>query len=854
MPCYPSSVSRILLVAYSLRNASETHKRRSFERRVLVLNAFWVVVVLIIVARLIELQLVRGSEYSAAAQAQHFGGVVLPAKRGEVLGVNSKTGETNIFATNTTLDLVYVDPLITDDPAAAAGTLSQILLTPEFHDACSQGLDSCPRELIPFYSAAFDPLQQLKIRQSGAILEPLPPGQLPASILKLPNLVQARDSFAHDIERRISEKRVTFAPIKYGATKLEMTAAEKLDIPGVTVSRGQSLISADPEEINQSLADEFAGKLAGALQMDAKVIRPLLHTRPLRYIEIMRRLPLALSRKILEAKTASAKEELAKVQKDPKRNVADLNYPLRGIALIPEHWRFYPDTTIASHVIGFLNTNQEAQYGIERTYDPQLRGKEGLINTVSDPKGGQILRPEQTIVDPQDGDSVVLTLDRTIQKEVETVLDKAVKTSKATSGQAIVMDPYTGRVLAMANAPLFNSNDYSLVNQKEPISIDANNQQKIVVEVFNPETHARVVKDYKDHVLTASGRQLLPPKVRKTLEDLEQLYTLQDLARYYQYIGVNTRREIFATDRPDVWLKFKNDLGIGAYLNRTIQEIYEPGSVMKPLNMAIAIDQGEVTPYDTYDDFGTVQVDDYQIDNNDHHHYGHVTMTNCLEFSINTCMTSVSARLGPKLFYSELQRFGFGQITNIELEDELPGEVRPWREWSRSLLATTAFGQGISVTPMQIITAWSALANGGKLMRPTIIDRIIHADGTVEKTEPHLVDQVITPAASDTITAMLVSSATRGFAKSGRPSGYRIAAKTGTSQIAGPGGKYETGTGATFATYAGYAPVDHPRFVVLVKIDRPKVGIQGATVAGPIFKEIAAFLFNYYGLPPDGPK
>ena len=167
------------------------------------------------------------------------------------------------------------------------------------------------------------------------------------------------------------------------------------------------------------------------------------------------------------------------------------------------------------------------------------------------------------------------------------------------------------------------------------------------------------------------------------------------------------------------------------------------------------------------------------------------------------------------------------------------------------MLATTAFGQGLSATPLQVITAWAALANSGKLLRPTIIDSVMHPDGTVDKTEPRVPDQVIKPQASETITAMLTSSTKLGFAKSGKVPGYRIAGKTGTSQIAGPGGKYESGTGSTVATYAGFAPIEHPRFVVLVKIDRPKAAIHGATAAAPVFKDIAAFLFKYYGIPPD---
>lgn len=837
----------------SLRS-TETRKKQSLLRRMLIVHGILLVFVLVIVARLMELQVFRGGEYRAVAQAQHYGGVKLPAKRGEIFALSSRTGERNILATNTTLDLLYVDPLITSRPTQTAEILADLLLTEEFHKACTEGSEDCPKELVPFYASAFDPLVRFNLLHSGALLEPVPVGApLPPSVLRLPDLAEARRLFARDVERRISEKRVTFVPLRYGATKVEMAAVGSLQIPGITVSESEKLISANPEEVQQSRIGSIARALGVALQTDASSIADLLVSRPLRYVAIMRRLPPALSLKVKEAQLQEYRDATAAArQVTGKQRVAEVDYDLRGVALLPEHWRYYPDGTVASHVVGFLNATQDPQYGVERTFHPQLRGQEGLINAVSDPNGGQILTSEQTIITPKDGDSLVLTIDRAIQKEAEARLADAVKKYRADSGQAIVMDPFTGRILAMANAPLFDSNAYTVVYEKEPIPIDPAARKNIVVEVFDPVTKERVVKAYIDSVFTTEGRALLTDKTRKAIERLEKLYDLKDLTRYYRFVGRNLSEEVFPTSRPDVWLKYKNTVGVGAYLNRTIQEIYEPGSVMKPVIMAIALDQGEVTPGDTYDDTGTVQVDEYKIDNNDHKHYGRVTMVNCLEFSINTCMTSISFKLGQKLLDRMIERFGFGKITGIELEDELPGEVRTWREWSRTLLATTAFGQGFSATPLQVITAWAALANGGKLLKPTIIDRILHADGTEDVTLPHVLDQVITKQAAETITAMLESSATKGFAKTGRVSGYRIAAKTGTSQIAGPGGKYETGTGSTFATYAGYAPATHPKFVILVKLDHPKGAIQGATVAAPVFKDIATFLFKYYGIPPDG--
>ncbi|MBI3331492.1 penicillin-binding protein 2 [Candidatus Peregrinibacteria bacterium] len=841
---------------------TETQKRRSLLQRMTIVYGFFLLALLIIVARLIELQIVRGEEYNEAAQAQHYGDVRLPAKRGEILGMNSKTGETNVFATNATLDLIYVDPALIQNDAeatAVAETLADTLLTEEFHEMCSNGKETCPRELIipELYASAFDPLLLHKIIQSGSFLEPIPIGLPPSQVLQIPDLPEARRLFARNIERRISEKRMTFVPLLYGATKVQMQQVEELGIEGIIVNEDQRLIYGNPEAIRQSSLDAYARALGTPLELDPVVIRKMLRTRPLRYVPVMHRLPPSLSLKIKEHQLASLKEA-----QDLRRQAADIKAAqeiqprLRSIALIQEHWRFYPDTTIASHVVGFLNTNQEAQYGIERTFNPMLRGQAGRISTVSDPQGGQILTADQTIVNPKDGDTVVLTIDRSIQKEVETIMEEAVRKYQADSGQVIVMDPDTGRIIAMVNAPLFDSNNYAIVYEKEPIILDAEKEKQVVVEVFHPETNARILKAYIADVFTEEGRKALSEKTQKALADIEALYNIEDVTRYYLYLGENNRREIFPTQEKGLWLKYKNNIGVGAYLNRTIQEIYEPGSVMKPVTMAIAIDQGEVTPMDIYDDTGPVKVDEFTIKNALLTYYGKVTMTNCLELSINTCMTSVGFKLGPKLFHRALERFGFGHITGIELEDELPGEMKPWRkanDWPMSLLATTAFGQGISATPLQMVTAFAALANGGKLMRPTIIDRIVHADGTVEKTQPRTIDQVITPETSDTITAMLISSVNKGYAKPAKVKGYQSAGKTGTSQIAGPGGKYETGTGSTVASFIGYAPAENPRFIALVKLDRPKAKniTHGAQAAAPVFHDIAEFLIKYYGLPPD---
>ncbi len=416
-------------------------------------------------------------------------------------------------------------------------------------------------------------------------------------------MTEIRRLFARSIEERIRLKTVTFVPLLYGSDKIQQEKVEKLAIAGIFVNKRDGLVYANPELIPQASVSRIARELSPILVVDQDVLRTRLRQRPLRYVPIMGHLSPDISLKIKELKVASSKATDAKRAEYYERtgkSSDSIDDPFRGIALIPQHWRFYPDTTIGSHVVGFLNTLQEPQYGIERTADAQLRGQEGLLATVSDPFGGQIASAQQKLVDPRDGSTIVLTIDRFIQKKVEELLQQKVKEVDAESAQAIVMDPKTGRILAMANAPIFDSNIYASVYDKDPIILTPDKEKQIVVEVFHPVTNVRVMRGYLPD-LTPQGQTTLSSELQTALKDIEKLYDLPKVTRYYLYLGENNRREIFPTEQKGVWLKYKNNIGVGSYLNRNIQEIYEPGSVMKAMTMAIAIDQGEVVPSDLYD-------------------------------------------------------------------------------------------------------------------------------------------------------------------------------------------------------------------------------------------------------------
>lgn len=838
---------------------SDTRKRRSVIQRIALLEIILGILILIVASRLIEIQILRYTEFVTQAEAQHFDAVSLSVKRGDILSASSKTNAESILATNRSLSMLYIDPFEVDDAALIADTLVNTLITNDTYTTCIQGLTNCPRELRSYFTAAFDPMLQITATSSGSYMgvDVLQENQIQNLQLQIvpnssPDIAEVRRLFAASIAQRIAETRVTFMPLVYGANKKQIAQAKALTIAGLYVNEEKRLIYANPEEMNQLRLPAAAKQLAEISSYDTETLRRILRSRPLRYVPIMRQLTVdttvALQKILTESQTVTAQ----KVKEQPDV-VTPIRDPLRSVVLKPENWRYYPDETLGAQVLGFTNDQGEPQYGIERTFNPQLRGKEGAIRSASDRQGLQIVTSDQMVESAEDGDSFVLSIDRFVQSEVEKIMMDSLEKYQAESAQAIVMDPFTGKVIAMVNVPIFNANDYGDVYDRIPVYISPTLQkQKVIVELYHPDTNQFIVRADQDAIFTASGRTLLTPERQQQLQELETLYDLHDIVRYYFYKGQYERYEIFPTQTKNIWLKYKNRLGVGAYLNRTIQEIYEPGSVMKAITMAIALDQGEVVPQDIYHDTGPVKVDEYVIDNALGAHYGTVNMTQCLEHSINTCMTMISNKLGRKLFHRMLTRFGFGQITGIELEDELGGALRPWKSWSSSEVATHSFGQGISSTPLQMVTAFSALANGGKLMKPSILDAIIHSDGTRTTIGPRMLDQVITEKTAETITAMLTSVVTRGQAKTAKVPGYKIAGKTGTSQIAGPGGRYETGPGSVHTTFAGYAPISHPKFTILVKFDRPAgEEVWGSMTAAPTFKRIASFLFDYYGIPPD---
>ncbi|EKD32900.1 MAG: hypothetical protein ACD_76C00120G0003 [uncultured bacterium] len=448
-------------------------------------------------------------------------------------------------------------------------------------------------------------------------------------------------------------------------------------------------------------------------------------------------------------------EPIMKRVEDDKLNQLD-ELDLPGIYYVREQSRVYPEGGLGGHILGFVGSDTDGsfagKYGVEGYFDSLLSGEAGFAESVRDAAGRIIAFAKNDFTPAKDGADIVLTIDRTLQYVVCTKLRDAVRKHGADGGSVIIIEPSTGRILAMCGSPDFDPNEYAKQNS---------------VSVYN---------------------------------------------------------------NPAIFLD------------------YEPGSVFKPITMSMALDRGVLSPYDTYEDTGLIVIDGHEIKNSDEAAHGTQTMTQVLEQSLNTGAIYSMRKVGRDIFQKYVSDYGFGKLTGIELDTESNGNVSTLNEPSEVYSATASYGQGITVTPLQLAMAYAAIANSGKLMKPMIVDEIRYSDGTVEKRSPQTVRQVISEKAARTLGAMLVSVVERGHGTKAGVSGYYIAGKTGTAQIPRKDGRgYEEN--AAIGTFAGFGPASDPKFAMVVRIDRPRTTIWAESTAAPLFGDLAKYLIQYYRIP-----
>lgn len=409
--------------------------------------------------------------------------------------------------------------------------------------------------------------------------------------------------------------------------------------------------------------------------------------------------------------------------------------------------RSYPQGTLGSQILGFVSGDLIGYYGVEGYYQGQLAGSQ-RSREISNIPFELLLQDWET----ETGRDIVLTIDRDVQFIAEDELARAIESTGATTGTILIMNPRDGEILAIANYPTFNPNNYFEIADTRLLS------------------------------------------------------------------------------------------------NPSISEQYEPGSVMKVITVAAALESGAITPDFTYNDQGLLEVGGITVRNWDRQAYGVVDVTQMLTDSLNVGATTVALRMGPTDFYTMIDRFGFGRLTGVDLQGEQSGTVRvPGDEdWSEAMYGTSAFGQGIAVTPLQMLSAVSAIANDGLIMQPHIVRRVIDG-GNVIDSVPTALRRPISAETAAAVTEMMVAVVRDGYEGSASLPGYTIAGKTGTAQIPIPTGYDPQGSVASFV---GFLPADDPQVAILIKLDRPR-DYWGSIVATPVFRRLVERLVVTLEIPPD---
>lgn len=301
----------------------------------------------------------------------------------------------------------------------------------------------------------------------------------------------------------------------------------------------------------------------------------------------------------------------------------------------------------------------------------------------------------------------------------------------------------------------------------------------------------------------------------------------------------------FPTFDPAKYEEYSSDL----YKNTFISSLYEPGSTFKPLVMSAAFNEKLLTPASKCPICaGPVSVGGYDLHTWNDEYRANSTMLEVIQHSDNTGMVYAAQKLGLDRMIKYINKFGIGKLTGIDLQGEVTSEIKSKENWYAVDLATTGFGQGISVTPIELLSAFASIANKGIMMEPHVVNSVIDENGKVTKIPPKELGRPISSATAKVMTEVLVNAVNKGEAQWARIKGYRVAGKTGTASIPVEG-HYDPNK--TIASFIGFAPANDPKFIMLVILDRPTARIYGAETAAPIFFGIAQGLFSYYGLPPD---
>ncbi len=497
-----------------------------------------------------------------------------------------------------------------------------------------------------------------------------------------------------------------------------------------------------------------------------------------------------------------------KVKKQVENDVAD-----KVRAFISEHGlgsivgldkankRYYPNGTLASTVLGFVGDDNQGLGGIEYQYDSLLKGVPGKVVSSKNARGSDMPFNYETMVEAVQGSSVTLTIDSFVQYCAEKHLEEAIEINRATNrGCAIVMNVNTGAILAMATEPDFDPNNPFTVTNEYTLSL---------------------LEQYKQ----TGGEEGDEDKQAK--EDASDTSEKEDAESAYE----------------KAYSKALNE----QWRNKAISDVYDPGSVFKTVTGSAAIDENVVNDQSGFNCPGYIMIAGTRYNCHKRTGHGHQNLSNIFENSCNPAFIEIGQRLGVSRFYKYFKSFGMTQKTGIDLPGEATSIYYTDKNMGPVELASESFGQTFQITPIQMITAVCAIANGGNLVTPHVLKEIADVEGNITKTEEiSVVRQVISEETSRKMCTMLQSVVENGSGKNAYVAGYRMGGKTGTSQKIS-----ESTEGAMkyVASFCGIAPADRPEYAIIVMIDEPHgANTYGSAVAAPVASAIMKEILPYLGV------
>jgi len=495
----------------------------------------------------------------------------------------------------------------------------------------------------------------------------------------------------------------------------------------LAVSLAADSLYADPAMIKDPAA--VTAEIAPLLKMSKKDIQRLLSSKK-RFVWLERKMDPEVAKKLRKKR-------------------------ISGLSFVTERKRYYPQASTASHVIGFTGLDPNGLEGIELEYDQQLQGEPGRLVSLRDARGRGLSSADQLVQGGVPGKNLHLTIDRSLQYIAEKELARVVSETKAVGGTVVVMEPASGRVLAMASQPDYNPNK--------------------------------------------AGR----------------------------YNAAKRR-------------------------NRAVTDMYEPGSTFKPFLLAGALEEGLVSPKTKiYCENGRYSVGGKTI--RDHKKSKNLSLEEIVKFSSNIGFAKLGKAMEREKFHNYITSFGFGEPTGLDLPGEVKGMLRAPSRWFEIDLAAISFGQGLSVTSIQMATAMSAIANGGLLMEPFVVEKITDSEGVkIQKHVPDAKRRVISEKTAQTVRNMMVSvTEPGGTGTRAAVPGYRVAGKTGTAQ------KVDLVTGGyspdkRVSSFVGFVPADNPALVISVSVDEPQGKAYGGLLAAPVFARIAGQSLGHLNILPKG--